>query len=116
MQFAKLPVAICALHALFASALPTKRSNDAIVDMCQSKDLGGTCQTQIIPLDACTAFTNGYGGKISSVQTVSMGVSCTWYLNSDCSGKTYDNQDDMNLTDGNGAFSKMMAAKCSASS
>jgi hypothetical protein len=115
-MYAKTTLMSLALFALSAMALPAKRDSNAFVDMCQSKNLGGTCQTMEIPLDTCTQITNGYSGKVSSVQVVSTGVSCTWYLNQDCSGKTYDNQDDMNLTDGNGQFARMMAAKCSASS
>ncbi|EEU34500.1 uncharacterized protein NECHADRAFT_106577 [Fusarium vanettenii 77-13-4] len=49
--------------------------------------------------------------RISSIKNQAKGsYKCTWYIGYNCNGKSYSNQEDANLADGDGAFNDSISS------
>ncbi|KAI9791878.1 MAG: hypothetical protein M1816_003423 [Peltula sp. TS41687] len=103
----KTAVALLSLinMAAFASPVPEAAVTKASIFICSGIRWGGQCRNVLVRLNDCTNVPAGWNDRISSIRNDSRAeYKCTWYLDSHCNGQSYDNQDDADLKDGDGAF------------
>ncbi|KAK3385497.1 hypothetical protein B0H63DRAFT_473027 [Podospora didyma] len=103
--------------AIFAVAAPTTTTGEleeraalkaqASIYMCSGTRWTGTCRNVLVNIDECVKVPNGWNNRIRSIRNDSKAVyRCTWYTDSSCNGRAYKNQEDANLSDGDGHFDR----------
>ncbi|KAF2681002.1 hypothetical protein K458DRAFT_420920 [Lentithecium fluviatile CBS 122367] len=117
----KSVAAVLAFNVLSATAAPASSPVEmrgevnvlaqASIYMCKDIRWNGDCRNVLVNLDTCTNVPSGWNDVISSIRNDSRSnYKCTWYLNANCGGSSYDNQDDANLADGNGKFNDSISS------
>ncbi|KAK3689896.1 hypothetical protein B0T22DRAFT_481079 [Podospora appendiculata] len=116
----KALAAVLALNAMTASAAPTAEAvqvadraiaAQASIYFCEHTRWNGACRNVLVNLDRCTSVPDGWNDRISSIRNDSKSYyKCIWYIDGNCQGKSYDNQEDANLADGNGNFNDAISS------
>ncbi|KAF1958085.1 hypothetical protein CC80DRAFT_560326 [Byssothecium circinans] len=117
----KATAVVVALNIFTAAAAPamsliTSRDDSHIlaqasIYICRDTRWNGQCQNVLVNLDSCANVPNGWNDVISSIRNDSRSnYKCVWYLDSNCNGASYDNQDDADLSDGNGRFNDSISS------
>ncbi|KXX81183.1 hypothetical protein MMYC01_201587 [Madurella mycetomatis] len=117
--------AILALGVISATAAPadnvveTKlvkaRQNTVQVHVCEHIDWRGACRIFTSNAGACFNLPSEWNDRISSIQNLqSSNFHCVWWQHGGCTGEQYDNQEDADLADGNGAWNDRISSwRCS---
>ncbi|KAK4155148.1 hypothetical protein C8A00DRAFT_32041 [Chaetomidium leptoderma] len=100
------------LSAIAAPAAPSSdestivaRQDTAVVFGCRGIRFSGECNTFYSPANSCFNVDNRWNDAISSIQVADKRrFKCTWFRDINCQGPSYGNQEDANLSDGNGAM------------
>ncbi|KAK3319884.1 hypothetical protein B0T19DRAFT_488114 [Cercophora scortea] len=113
----KAVAAVLALNAMTAMAAPTGEVGDraiaaqASIYFCEHIRWNGACRNALVDLDRCTNVPDGWNDRISSIRNDSKSYyKCTWFIDGNCEGASYDNQEDANLADGNGKFNDAISS------
>ncbi|KAK4654115.1 hypothetical protein QC762_401176 [Podospora pseudocomata] len=112
---------LIAMGVLSATAAPTVHTssdgritagqNTAFVFACQNARWGNPCQTFGSNPGTCFNVPGSYNDRISSIRNLDKNrFHCVWYEHSNCGGRSYGNQEDANLHDGNGFFSDRISS------
>ncbi|OHE92989.1 hypothetical protein CORC01_11712 [Colletotrichum orchidophilum] len=109
-----------AFQALAIMASPTPQiSKDtggelmaqASIYMCEHTYWNGQCRNELVDLNRCYNVPGGWNDRISSIRNDSKSFyKCVWYLDGNCQGGSYENQEDANLADGNGRFNDSISS------
>ncbi|KAM0259920.1 hypothetical protein ACHAPA_010527 [Fusarium lateritium] len=123
MHISKQIITILAFTVLSVSAAPAehkvaakpgKMAAAASITYCANTRWNGECRTVGVPLDECRFKDNvprGWNDRISSIRNNSKDTNiCRWYKDWSCNGKSYGNQVDADLADGNGEFNDSISS------
>ncbi|KAK4442631.1 hypothetical protein QBC34DRAFT_338268 [Podospora aff. communis PSN243] len=114
----RLFLATLASNALLAASAPTlalrglaSRAPMVQIEFCEKTYWAGECEIVSVEEARCTSVPEGWNDRISSIRNVDRDdFKCTWYLDGDCEGQSYDNQEDADLGDGNGRFDESISS------
>ncbi|KAK1761513.1 hypothetical protein QBC47DRAFT_370312 [Echria macrotheca] len=116
MVSVRLVLATLASHVFLAASSPTPSGLDTrvsvlAVEFCDSTNFRGVC-VEINPDSAqCYDLLPDWDNRASSVDNLGKdSYKCTWYLDGNCQGTSYDNQKDADLGDGNGLFDESISS------
>ncbi|KAI9147122.1 hypothetical protein HJFPF1_13154 [Paramyrothecium foliicola] len=109
------PLAVGAVPLAAADGHSTKASTkilaDASVYMCEHTRWNGACLNVLVPLNSCQNVPGGWNDRISSIRNDSRNYyHCVWYTDGNCGGTAYDNQEDADLSDGNGRMNDSISS------
>ncbi|PGH27991.1 hypothetical protein AJ80_00246 [Polytolypa hystricis UAMH7299] len=94
-----------------AAPAPAAVLAQASIYFCEHTYWNGACRNQLVTLDSCANVPSGWNDRISSIRNDSKTYyKCLWYLDANCKGGSYDNQEDANLADGNGRFNDSISS------
>ncbi|KEZ39135.1 hypothetical protein SAPIO_CDS10533 [Scedosporium apiospermum] len=83
----------------------------ASITYCEHTNWNGQCETRLQPLTECYNLPSSWNDRISSIRNDSRSsYKCTWYEHGNCQGRSYDNQNDANLADGDGFFNDRISS------
>ncbi|KAK4043825.1 hypothetical protein C8A01DRAFT_43380 [Parachaetomium inaequale] len=114
--------AVLGLGVLSATAAPAAssvgeakavagRQNRVEVHACEHTDWRGACQVFSSIAGSCFNVPSEWDNRISSIQNLQKSnFKCTWYQYGGCTGQSYDNQEDADLSDGNGAWNDRISS------
>ncbi|KAH7234270.1 hypothetical protein FSOLCH5_013594 [Fusarium solani] len=90
---------------------PNKLQAQASIFYCSNIRWNGECRAVGVPLDTCHNLPKAWNDRISSIKNQAKSAyKCTWYIGYNCNGKSYSNQEDANLADGDGAFNDSISS------
>ncbi|KAK4654112.1 hypothetical protein QC762_401167 [Podospora pseudocomata] len=82
-----------------------RQGNEVSVFACTEARFTGECRMLPTPAEQCFNIDPAWNDVISSIQNLERDrFKCKWFEHQNCEGKEYKNQDDADLTDGNGFF------------
>ncbi|KAK0649577.1 hypothetical protein B0T16DRAFT_133867 [Cercophora newfieldiana] len=115
----RLVLAAVASHLLLASSAPTSPilARDLVpraeveVKYCEKTNWDGECRTVTVTEATCMNMLDAWNDRVSSIKNVDKDeFKCTWYMDANCTGESYDNQEDADLGDGNGRFDEVISS------
>ncbi|KAK1979259.1 hypothetical protein LZ30DRAFT_597285 [Colletotrichum cereale] len=110
---------VLALRGMAGAATPTSVTLDpsmevmaqASIYLCDDVWFRGQCRNELLNLNNCYNVAGGWNDRIRAIRNDSKSFYyCTWYLDAQCRGSSYSNQEDANLTDGDGAFGNSISS------
>ncbi|KAK4194480.1 hypothetical protein QBC40DRAFT_302064 [Triangularia verruculosa] len=102
----------CALAApaVNGNALESRQAM-ASVYACENLNWNLPCDTFSLTPGACLNVPSNWDNKISSIKNNNKNIyHCVWYDNQNCQGRSYSNQEDAKLNDGNGFFNDRISS------
>ncbi|KAK4187740.1 hypothetical protein QBC35DRAFT_221461 [Podospora australis] len=116
-------ISLLAFGALSVTATPVEteqtvdakilvaRQGPARVYACQNSRWREPCRTFESSPGSCFNVPNDWNDRISSIQNLNRdGFSCVWWEHGGCSGRSYSNQEDAELGDGDGFFNDRISS------
>ncbi|KAK4642633.1 hypothetical protein QC761_511295 [Podospora bellae-mahoneyi] len=102
---------LVALGVLSVTASQSNGGQEQIsVYACKDPWWGGQCRTFYGGRNECVNFSGSWNDVISSIRHSGKGWHCQWWEHANCQGLVYQNQDDANLSDGNGRFDNRISS------
>ncbi|KAF5003164.1 hypothetical protein FDECE_10273 [Fusarium decemcellulare] len=105
---------ILAFQALAVSAAPKEPNRldaQGTIFYCSNTRWNGECRTVLVPLNVCHNVPSAWNDRISSIRNnVKDRYTCTWYISYNCQGKGYSNQEDADLSDGDGKYNDSISS------
>ncbi|KAM7191227.1 hypothetical protein V8F20_009405 [Naviculisporaceae sp. PSN 640] len=82
------------------------RQTQSRVRFCEHPNWTGACVEYDAPWGVCQNLPTEWNDRASSVKAIygNQWLFCIWYEHGNCQGRSYNNQEDANLSDGDGFF------------